>query len=139
MKSNVVILTVLGIYFFFISIVYTVWNLIATQHVEWAGTVALALSAALAWMISYYLSRIHRSQGGELAEDRPNADIDDGDPEIGEFAPWSWWPFFLAGGAGLLMIGLSIGGLWLGLLSLPLVPIAVTGWVYEHYRGRFAR
>lgn len=139
MKSNVVILTILGIYFFVVAGIYTFWNIAATGEIEWAGSVAIALSAGLAWMIAYYLQRTHKHQGGELAEDLPNADIDDGDPEIGEFAPWSWWPIFLAGGAGLLMIGLSIGGLWLGLLALPLVPVAVVGWVYEHYRGRFAR
>lgn len=139
MKSNVVIMTILGIYFLLVGILYTVWVWLATGTIEWAGTVAIPLSAGLAWLIAFYLSRVHKNQGGELAEDLPMADIDDGDPEIGEFAPWSWWPFFLAGGAGLLMIGLSIGGLWLGLLALPLVPVAVTGWVYEHYRGRFAR
>lgn len=138
MKSNVVILNILGIYFFVVAVIYTVWNLIAIQEVEWAGSVAILLSAALAWMIAYYLSRTHKAQGGELAEDLPMADIDDGDPEIGEFAPWSWWPFVLAGGAGIIMVGLSVG-IWLALFALPLVPVAVTGWVYEHYRGRFAR
>ena len=138
MKSNVVILTILGIYFFVVAVIYTVWNLIAIQEVEWAGSVAILLSAGLAWMIAYYLSRTHKAQGGELVEDLPMADIDDGDPEIGEFAPWSWWPFVLAGGAGVIMIGLSVG-IWLAFFALPLVPIAVTGWVYEHYRGRFAR
>lgn len=138
MKSNVVILNILGIYFFVVAVIYTVWNLIAIQEVEWAGSVAILLSAGLAWMIAYYLSRTHKAQGGELAEDLPMADIDDGDPEIGEFAPWSWWPFVLAGGAGIIMVGLSVG-IWLALFALPLVPVAVTGWVYEHYRGRFAR
>ena len=138
MKSNVVILNILGIYFFVVAVIYTVWNLIAIQEVEWAGSVSILLSAGLAWMIAYYLSRTHKAQGGELAEDLPMADIDDGDPEIGEFAPWSWWPLVLAGGAGIIMVGLSVG-IWLALFALPLVPVAVTGWVYEHYRGRFAR
>lgn len=138
MKSNVVILTLLGAYFFLVAIVYTVWNWLTYGYIEWAGSVALLLSAALAWFISYYLARVHKHQGGELPEDRLLADIDDGDPEIGEFAPWSWWPIFLAGGAGLVMIGLSVG-IWFALLALPLVPVAVTGWVYEHYRGNFAR
>ena len=138
MKSNVVILTVLGIYFFVVGILYTVWNFIAIQEVEWAGTVALFLSSGLVWMVSYYLSRIHKAQGGELAEDIPTADIDDGNPELGEFPPWSWWPIVLAGGAGVVMVGLSVG-IWLALFALPLIPVAVTGWVYEYYRGRFAR
>lgn len=138
MKSNVVILNILGIYFVFVAAVYTVWNLIATGTVEWAGSVAILLSAGLVWLISFYLGRIRKSQGGELPEDLPYADIDDGNPEIGEFPPSSWWPIVLAGGAGLIMIGLAVG-IWLALLALPLVPIAVTGWVYEFYRGRYAR
>lgn len=138
MKANIVIFTVLGVYFFVVGIIYTIWVWNATGTIEWAGTVGIPLSAGLVWFISYYLSRVYKNQGGELAEDRPMADIDDGDPEIGEFAPWSWWPIVLAGGAALIMIGLSVG-IWFALLALPLVPVAVTGWVYEHYRGRFAR
>lgn len=138
MKSNVVILNILGVYFIVVAGVYLAWNLIATGTVEWAGTVAIALSSGLVWLISFYLSRLHKNQGGELPEDRLDADIDDGDPDVGEFAPWSWWPIILAFGAGVIMVGLSVG-IWLALIALPLVPIAVTGWVYEHYRGRFAR
>lgn len=138
MKSNVVILTLLGAYFLLVGIVYTIWNLLANGYVEWAGTIAIPLSTGLVWLIAFYLSKVHKGQGGELAEDLPDSDIDDGDPDIGEFAPWSWWPIILAGGAGVIMVGLSVG-IWLALVALPLVPIAVTGWVYEHYRGRFAR
>ena len=66
MKSNVVILNILGIYFVFVAAVYTVWNIIATGTVEWAGSVAILLSAGLVWLISFYLGRLHKSQGGEL-------------------------------------------------------------------------
>ena len=46
----------------------------------------------------------------------------------------------LAFAAGLFVIGLSIGhNFWLAFLALPLVPVAVVGWVYEYYRGHFAR
>ena len=43
-------------------------------------------------LIAFYLGRVHNAQGGELPEDILTSDIDDGDPELGEFSPWSWWP-----------------------------------------------
>ena len=138
MRSNVAIFNILGVYFTLVGTVYVIWSVLATGAVEWAGTVGLFLSSGLVWLISFYLARIHKGQGGELAEDRLDADIDDGDPEIGEFPPWSWWPIILAFGAAMVMVGLAVG-LWFALMALPLVPIAVTGWVYEFYRGRFAR
>ena len=53
---------------------------------------AIGLSGALSVLIAFYLARIHKRQGGELPEDRLDANIDDGDAEQGHFSPWSWWP-----------------------------------------------
>jgi hypothetical protein len=75
-----------------------------------------------------------------LIEDREDSDIDDGDPELGEFSPWSWWPIFLAFGASVVVLGLCVGfNFWLSFIALPLVLVGVVGWVYEYYRGNFAR
>ena len=52
---------------------------------------------------------MHKAQGGELPEDILTADIDDGDPELGEFSPWSWWPIVLALSAAIVFIGLAVG------------------------------
>ena len=140
MKSNIVIFWIITAYFLLIATVYTGWNLLEHGYVEWAGSLAILLSGGLTAFIASYLGLAHRKQGGVLAEDLNDADIDDGDPEIGEFSPWSWWPIVLAFGAGVFVVGLSIGnGFWLAFLALPLVPIAVVGWVFEYYRGRFAR
>ncbi|WEK62914.1 MAG: cytochrome c oxidase subunit 4 [Candidatus Microbacterium colombiense] len=35
--------------------------------------------------------------------------MDDGDPELGEFSPWSWWPIVLAGSAAVFVVGLAVG------------------------------
>jgi hypothetical protein len=123
---------------------YTVWNVLSGStnagdggRVEWVGTVGLALTAILAVFVAFYLSRSYRSQGGALPEDRLDASIDDGDPEMGFFSPWSWWPLVLASSAGLVFLGLAIGP-WIIAFGGGLFIIAIVGWVYEYYRKLFA-
>ncbi len=140
MKSNVVIFAILTVYFLLLASVYLAWNLIVHGYVEWAGTLAIYLSAGLTAFISVFLGLTLRKQGGVLVEDRLDADIDDGDPEIGHFSPWSWWPMFLAFAIAVTVLGLCIGfNFWLTFLGAPLVLVGVIGWVYEYYRGNFAR
>ena len=105
---------------------------------EWVGTVALLFTALMGALIAFYVGRVHKAQGGELPEDVLTADIDDGDPELGEFSPWSWWPIVLAFSAALGMLGLAVGT-WLFPIGLGVFVVAIVGWVYEYYRGYFAR
>jgi len=87
-----------------------------------------------------YLWLTQKKQGGLLIEDREDSDIDDGNPEIGDFSPWSWWPLMLGLSLSLVVLGLCIGfNFWLTFLAAPLVLVAVVGWVFEYYRGHFAR
>lgn len=140
MKTNAVIFWLISIYFLVVGLVYTFWNLGIHGYIEWAGTVAIFLAAALGGMIGAYLLLSYRKHGGPLIEDHDDSDIDDGDPELGEFSPWSWWPIVLAFAAALVILGLCIGqGFWLSFIALPFVPVSVVGWVYEYYRGHFAR
>ncbi|PRI11301.1 cytochrome c oxidase subunit 4 [Leucobacter massiliensis] len=140
MKPTIVIFWFLTAYFIVVSVLYSAWHYAAEGTLELAGSLAILLSGGLAALIAIYLMLVKRKQGGVLVEDRPDSDIDDGDPEIGEFPPHSWWPFTLAGGAALVVLGVCLQGTyWLFFFSLPLVPIAVCGWIYEYYRGNFAR
>jgi len=138
MKTNIVVLWVLAVYFYVLSAVYTVWAIIDTGVVEWIGSIAIGLSGILATFIAFYLQVQLRNQGGELPEDRLDADIDDGDPELGFYSPWSWWPLMLAAGAAIAMLGFSVG-IWVAFYAIPVVLIALVGWTYEYYRGYFAR
>lgn len=140
MRTNVVMFWILSGFFLAIAAVYAVWTLVVdhTGQPEWVGTIGMALCAVLAVVIGFYLGRVRVSQGGELPEDRLDAEIDDGDPEIGHFSPWSWWPILLAGAAALAMLGLS-AATWLVFIAAPLALIFLVGWVYEYYRGNFAR
>ena len=138
MKTNINVMWVLTAYFVVLAIVYTVWAIIDTNEVEWVGSIAIGLSAGLSGFIGYYLQLVKKNQGGELPEDRLDAEIDDGDPELGHFSPWSWWPITLAFSLGIVFLGISVG-FWVAMYALPLVLVGLVGWVYEHYRGNFAR
>lgn len=144
MKTNVNLWWLLTWFFLLMAVVYTGWNILAhpdlpwPNAIEWVGTVALLFTAFMSVLIGFYVSRVHRAQGGELPEDVLTADIDDGDPEMGEFSPWSWWPIVLASSAAFGMIGLAVGT-WLMPISIAIFSIAIVGWVFEYYRGYFAR
>lgn len=144
MKTNVNLWWILTGFFLLVTAVYTGWNIIEHSSkpwynaIEWVGTIALLFSAAMSVMIGFYVNRVHRAQGGELPEDVLTSDIDDGDPEIGEFSPWSWWPLVLAFSAALGMIGLAVGYFLLPIAGAVFL-VAIVGWVYEYYRGYFAR
>ncbi|WP_345802337.1 cytochrome c oxidase subunit 4 [Microbacterium sp. AZCO] len=144
MRTNTGLWWLLSAFFLLMTIVYTAWNVIAhpgpdfAHSVEWVGTVALLFATLMAALIAFYMGRVHRAQRGELPEDVLTADIDDGDPELGEFSPWSWWPIVLAAAAAFGMLGLAVG-VWLFPIGLAIFVVAIVGWVYEYYRGHFAR
>lgn len=148
MLANTRLFWILTVFFVILAVLYTVWSVIdfnntpvAIQRasaVEWAGTITLSLTAILAALIAFYLGRTHSSQGGELPEDRLNANIDDGDAEQGFFSPWSWWPIMLAGGAALLFLGIAVG-VWIAAIGAAVTLISLVGWMYEYYRGNFGR
>ncbi|MFF2633732.1 cytochrome c oxidase subunit 4 [Microbacterium sp. NPDC058021] len=144
MKTNVNLWWILGVFFLIVAVVYTWWNIIAhpelewVHAIEWVGTVALFFSVFMSGLIGFYVDRVHKAQGGELPEDILTADIDDGDPEMGEFSPWSWWPLVLAFSAALAIIGLAVGTFMIP-IGLGVFVIAIVGWVFEYYRGYFAR
>ncbi|PXA67170.1 aa3-type cytochrome oxidase subunit IV [Cryobacterium arcticum] len=151
MRANVILFWILAGFFLLSTVVYTVWSWIfntqelATKSsagpgapIEWVGTVALGLCAVLAAFIAFYLGRVQAAQGGVLPEDSVNANIDDGDPEVGFYSPFSWWPILLAASAALLFLGLAVG-IWISIIGVGIGVITLVGWTYEYYRGFFAR
>lgn len=154
MKVNAVIFWVLTVFLAIVAAVYAGWSW-AVSHAqvteyaqrvgpggiaagpEWAGTIALTLCAVLTGFIAFYVGKSYKAQNGELPEDRLDANIDDGDPELGHFSPWSWWPIILAGSASLAMLGFAVG-IWITYFGAAFTVIAIIGWVYEYYRGNFS-
>ncbi|WP_116193669.1 cytochrome c oxidase subunit 4 [Microbacterium trichothecenolyticum] len=144
MRTNTGLWWLLAAFFLLVAIIYTGWSIIAHPDlpwyngIEWVGSVALLFTALMGALIAFYIGKVHKAQGGELPEDVLTSDIDDGDPELGEFSPWSWWPIVLAFSASLAMIGLAVGA-WLMPIGIAVFVVAIVGWVYEYYRGYFAR
>ena len=144
MRTNVGLWWLLVGFFFLMATIYTTWSIIAHPDlewyhgIEWVGTVALLFTSLMSALIAFYIGRVHKAQGGDLPEDTLTADIDDGDPELGEFSPWSWWPIVLASSAALAMIGLAVGT-WIMPIGIAVFLVAIVGWVFEYYRGHFAR
>ena len=149
MRVNANLFWILAGFFILADIAYTLWSIIDYQNnphiqmenetgVEWVGTVGIGLGAVMSIFLGFYIVITKRAQGGELPEDTPTADIDDGDPEIGHFSPWSWWPMILAFGLALMFLGVAVG-VWIAFIGGPIVVIALVGWQYEYYRNFFAR
>lgn len=138
MRASATIFWVITGFFLLSAAVYTVWGLLYYGDVEWVGTVALTLTGILGAFIGFYLTRSHAAQGGELPEDRQDGNIDDGDPELGHFSPWSWWPFMLGAAVGLMALGLAVG-FWICFIAVAFGLVCLVGWVFEYYRGYFAR
>jgi hypothetical protein len=152
MNTNARLFWILAGFFLVADAAYITWSLIDYAQrvanepsggipgpsIEWVGAVGIALTGVLSAFIAFYLGRSHRSVGGELPEDRLDADIDDGDAEQGFFSPWSWWPMMLALGAAMVFLGIAIG-VWISFIGATITIISLIGWVYEYYRGNFAR
>ena len=119
-------------FFALIGVVYGLWS-----GWEPVGSAALLLTAGLSGMIGAYLA-LTAKRIDARPEDDPDGLIEPGAGDQGVYAPWSWWPLVLAAGAGLLILGF-IGQFWISFGGAAVVIIGVVGWVYEYYRGNFAR
>ena len=148
MKFNARLLYFLAAFYLVAAVGYAVWFALDTQinagfnsgwfgfPFEPIGTAAIGMLAIMSVFLGFYISKTEKSQG-PVPEDRLDANIEDGDTEIGFFAPWSWWPFFLGAFGALAFAALAIGW-WLFFIAFPLALVAIIGFVFEHSRGRFA-
>ena len=100
------------------------------------GTAAIAMLGIMSAFLGFYISKTNKSQG-EVPEDRLDANIEDGETEIGFFQPWSWWPFFLGLFASMGFAALAVGW-WLFFIAFPLALVALFGFVFENSRGQYA-
>lgn len=119
--------------FFFFSISAVVYGLLSEEPV---GTVVLAFSAALAFLVGYYLLFTARRIDSR-PEDRRDAEIAEGAGELGFYSPYSWWPLSLAFFAAVAFLGVVFGW-WLFILGAVGGMLSVVGLVFEYYRGDVA-
>ncbi|UGY90937.1 cytochrome c oxidase subunit 4 [Streptomyces gobiensis] len=117
----------LSAFILIVAIVYGVWSN------EPVGTTALFLAFGLAIMIGYYLAfTARRVDTG--AQDNKEADVADDAGELGFFSPHSWQPLAVGVGSALAFMGVVFGW-WLLYFSVPVILVAIFGWVFEYYHG----
>jgi len=136
MKANRGLFWLLSAFFLLAAGVYSLWNYMDRGQLEIVGSVGILLSAVLAGFIAFYLSMLSRSQSGVVMPEDADTDVDDADPEMGHFSPWSWWPFVIGLSLFLVFLGLAVG-IWVTIIGVPLALVAIVGWTYEYYRGNF--
>jgi hypothetical protein len=101
------------------------------------GTTGLVMTGALAFLVAFYMLYTGKRLDA-LPEDRDNADIDEADPEYGFYSPHSWWPLPVGFAAMMIALGFIFAA-WLVVLGLCVLFVSLTGWLFEYYRGAFAR
>ena len=127
MKVEGALFAFFAAFFLVVTVVY--WLLSG----EWTGTVCLALTMLLAFMIGFYLLAVAR-RIDLRPEDRPEALISEGSGEVGFFPPHSWMPISLAAGFGLTALGV-VFGLFLFVIGFVAVTAAAFGFLFEFYLG----
>ena len=101
------------------------------------GTTALVMTGALAFLVAFYTLYTSR-RVFPRPEDRDDARIDEADPEYGFYSPHSWWPLPVGFATMLIALGL-IFAVWLVIFGVLVLLIGLVGWLFEYYRGAFAR
>jgi len=136
MKANVSLWVILTVFFALDTALYAVWWFLTYGGWEPIGTSVLAMLTFMSIFLTFYLWKTDRTQG-VVPEDRLDANIEDGESEIGFYSPWSWWPVFLGAATALAFASLAVGW-WLTFIAVPLALIGTVGFVFEHSRGHFA-
>ncbi len=104
---------------------------------DWTGTSALTMTTLLAGMVTLYLG-FHAKKMDPRPEDRKDGEIADGAGELGFFPPYSWWPLWCGLTLGVMVFGIAAGAWWLFIIGSGLGALALTGLVFEYYRGEHA-
>lgn len=100
------------------------------------GTAALVMTTLLAALVTFYLG-FHANKMDPRPEDLKDAEVVDGAGELGFFPPYSWWPLWCALALAVCVLGVVFGW-WMFIIGVGAGSIALTGWVFEFYRGEHA-
>jgi hypothetical protein len=104
---------------------------------DWTGTSALAMTTLLTAMVTLYLG-FHAKKMDPRPEDRKDAEIVDGAGELGFFPPYSWWPLWCGLALAVMVFGVAAYAWWLFIIGGVLGALALSGLVFEYYRGEHA-
>lgn len=109
----------------------------AENCADWTGTSALVATTLLCAMVTLYLG-FHAKRMDARPEDRKDGEIADGAGELGFFPPYSWWPLWCGATLAVIVFALAVLAWWLVIIGFVLGALAVTGWIFEYYRGEYA-
>lgn len=104
---------------------------------DWTGTSALTMTTLLTGMMTLYLG-FHARRMDPRPEDRKDAEIADGAGELGFFPPYSWWPLWCGATLAVIVFGVAQGAWWLVIIGMVLGALALSGMIFEYYRGEHA-
>jgi hypothetical protein len=103
---------------------------------EPVGTIGLALTGGLSFLVAFYVLYTAR-RVYPRPEDRNDAAIEEADPEYGFYSPHSWWPLVVGFACFVMVLGL-VFAVWVVVLGTGILMVALVGWLFEYYRGNFA-
>ena len=101
------------------------------------GTSALVMVTLLGALVAFYLGTVSR-QIDPRPEDLKEAEIADGAGELGFFPPYSWWPLWCALTLAVMVFGLAAAAWWMFIIGVVLGSVALSGLIFEYYRGEHA-
>lgn len=130
MKAEALVFGVNAVFFLLVAPAYWLFTEDPT------GTSALAMTAGLALLVTFYLG-FHANRMDPRPEDLKEAEVVDGAGELGFFPASSWWPLWCAAALGVCVLGVVFGW-WLFIIGVGAGSIALNGWVFEFYRGEHA-
>jgi hypothetical protein len=107
---------------------YSTW---ASTHVEWSGTVTLALAGTLSLICGTYFGMVSR-RIRPRPEDR-DGDVAERAGRLGFFAPRSYWPFAIGLGTAIAATGIALRQAWLLAVGLLLAIATAGGLAFEFY------
>ncbi|HYG92661.1 MAG TPA: cytochrome c oxidase subunit 4 [Nocardioides sp.] len=104
---------------------------------DWTGTSALVMTTLLAAMVTLYLG-FHARRMDDRPEDRKDGEIAEGAGELGFYPPYSWWPLWCGLSLAVIVFALAVTAWWLVVIGFVLGALALSGMVFEYYRGEHA-
>ena len=104
---------------------------------DWTGTSALVMTTLLAAMVTLYLG-FHARRMDDRPEDRKDGEIAEGAGELGFYPPYSWWPLWCGLALAVIVFALAVTAWWLVVIGFVLGALALSGMVFEYYRGEHA-
>jgi hypothetical protein len=129
MKVEGLVFSIIGVFLGAAGLVYWFMSKDPT------GTAALGVSFGFGMLVGGYLLFTARRMEPR-PQDRPDAEVAEGEGELGHFSPGSYFPFFIAASAATVLLGVQFG-YWLAIIGAIILLGAVIGLVFENVIDRY--